>query len=102
MKHEQINNYDNHNDYDNSDKEENNPFDVLTAAPKDLQEDPQLSNDQINALMGSLKSKLAKRDLYQNVLPKEYFDEIEQTIRSLEERQPSVEEQDSEPNEPEV
>lgn len=96
MKHELINNY------DNIDKGENNPFDVLTEMPKDLQEDPQLSNEQINALIGSLKSKLANRDIYQNVLPEEYFDEVEQTIKNLEERQVSAEGQDSEPNRLEV
>lgn len=84
MKHELINNY------DNIDKDGNNPFDVLTEMPKDLQEDPQLSNEQINALIGSLKSKLANRDIYENVLPEEYFDEVEQTIKNLEERQPSI------------
>ena len=84
MKHELINNY------DNIDKDGNNPFDVLTEMPKDLQEDPQLSNEQINALIGSLKSKLANRDIYENVLPEEYFDEVEQTIKNLEERQVSI------------
>ena len=96
MKHELINNY------DNIDKDGNNPFDVLTEMPKDLQEDPQLSNGQINALIGSLKSKLANRDIYENVLPEEYFDEVEQTIKNLEERQVSTEGQDSEPNRLEV
>ena len=96
MKHELINNY------DNIDKDGNNPFDVLTEMPKDLQEDPQLSNEQINALIGSLKSKLANRDIYENVLPEEYFDEVEQTIKNLEERQVSAEGQDSEPNRLEV
>jgi hypothetical protein len=84
MKHELINNY------DNIDKDGNNPFDVLTEMPKDLHEDPQLSNEHINALIGSLKSKLANRDIYENVLPEEYFDEVEQTIKNLEERQRSI------------
>lgn len=91
MKHELINNY------DNIDKGENNPFDVLTEMPKGLREDPQLSNEHINALIGSLKSKLANRDIYENVLPEEYFDEVEQTIKNLEERQPSIKQDEEGP-----
>ena len=82
MRHETVNNIDN---------SDNNAFDVLSEPPKDLTQGSELSEAEMKALISSLETKLENRDIYENVLPSEYFDEIEDTLASLKEQSREIE-----------
>ena len=82
MRHETENNIDN---------SDNNAFDILSEPPKDLAQGSELSEAEMKALISSLETKLENRDIYENVLPSEYFDEIEDTLASLKEQSREIE-----------
>ena len=82
MRHETENNIDN---------SDNNAFDILSEPPKDLAQGSELSEAEMKALISSLETKLENRDIYENVLPSEYFDEIEDTLASLKEQSRKIE-----------
>lgn len=82
MRHETVNNIDN---------SDNNAFDILSESPKDLTQGSELSEAEMKALISSLETKLENRDIYENVLPSEYFDEIEDTLASLKEQSREIE-----------
>lgn len=82
MRHETVNNIDN---------SDNNAFDILSEPPKDLAQGSELSEAEMKALISSLETKLENRDIYENVLPSEYFDEIEDTLASLKEQSREIE-----------
>ena len=82
MRHETVNNIDN---------SDNNAFDILSEPPKDLAQGSELSENEMKALISSLETKLENRDIYENVLPSEYFDEIEDTLASLKEQSREIE-----------
>ena len=91
MKREGINNFDSDDmDYD-IDNNDDNPFDILSEPPKDLVQGPQLSSEDLKTLISSLEAKLDNRDVYQDVLPEGYFDDIEDTLRSLKGRYQDME-----------
>lgn len=82
MRHETVNNIDN---------SDNNAFDILSEPPKDLAQGSELSEAEMKALISSLETKLKNRDIYENVLPSEYFDEIKDTLASLKEQSREIE-----------